>query len=447
MSDPRFLHLRCHTAYSLLEGAIAAKKLPQMAAEAGMPAVGICDTNNLFGALEFAETAVKAGVQPVMGVQLAVAYGASAPGEKPVPPAPVALFAQDGAGWANLMALSSKAYLETDAGALPHVPLAALEAHAEGVICLTGGAGGPLGALIQAGRDAGALAGRLAASYPGRFYVEIQRHGTGETLRTPAEAATEPGLVDLAYALDLPLVATNDVFFANREMFEAHDAFLCIGESRYVNESDRRMLTPEHYFKSSAEMEARFADLPEALASTVEIARRCAVRPRTHAPILPKFAEDEVEELKRQARTGLAERLAVIPHAVPVAEYEERLEFELGIIEGMGFPGYFLIVADFIKWAKEQDIPVGPGRGSGAGSLVAYALTITDLDPLRYDLLFERFLNPERISMPDFDIDFCQDRREEVIHYVQQKYGREKVAQIITFGGLLSKAAVRDVGR
>jgi DNA polymerase-3 subunit alpha len=194
-------------------------------------------------------------------------------------------------------------------------------------------------------------------------------------------------------------------------------------------------------------MAALFADLPEALENTVEIARRCAYRARTHDPILPKFAENEVEELRRQAREGLKARLAVIPHAASVEEYEKRLEFELDIIEGMGFPGYFLIVADFIKWAKDNDIPVGPGRGSGAGSLVAYSLTITDLDPLRYSLLFERFLNPERVSMPDFDIDFCMDRREEVIRYVQEKYGRDRVGQIITFGALLSKAAVRDVGR
>ena len=231
-------------------------------------------------------------------------------------------------------------------------------------------------------------------------------------------------------------------------MYEAHDAMICIAEGAYVDQSEpRRRLTPQHYFKSPEEMAALFADLPEALENTVEIARRCAFRARTHDPILPRFAENEVEELRRQSREGLKERLAVIPHAASVEEYEKRLEFELDIIEGMGFPGYFLIVADFIKWAKDNDIPVGPGRGSGAGSLVAYSLTITDLDPLRYSLLFERFLNPERVSMPDFDIDFCMDRREEVIRYVQEKYGRDRVGQIITFGALLSKAAVRDVGR
>ena len=228
--------------------------------------------------------------------------------------------------------------------------------------------------------------------------------------------------------MDLPLVATNDVYFPKPEMYEAHDALICIAEGAYVDQQEpRRRLTPQHYFKSQAEMVALFADLPEAMENTVEIARRCAFKVPKRAPILPRFADDEVEELRRQAKEGLAARLAVIPHAAPVEEYEKRLEFELGIIEQMGFPGYFLIVADFIKWAKEHDIPVGPGRGSGAGCLVAYALTITDLDPLRYSLLFERFLNPERVSMPDFDIDFCMDRREEVIRYVQEKYGRDKV--------------------
>ena len=219
---------------------------------------------------------------------------------------------------------------------------------------------------------------------------------------------------------------------------EAHDALICIAEGAYVDQQQpRRRLTPQHYFKSEAEMAALFADLPEALENTVEIARRCAFAAYKRKPILPKFADDEVQELRRQANEGLQARLAIIPHSVTPEDYQARLDFELDVIEKMGFPGYFLIVADFIKWAKDHDIPVGPGRGSGAGSLVAYALTITDLDPLRYALLFERFLNPERVSMPDFDIDFCMDRREEVIRYVQDRYGRDKVAQIITFGALL----------
>ncbi len=448
MTAPSFIHLRTRSAYSLLEGAIHVKALGPKAAAMGMPAIGLTDTGNLFGALEFSETCAKAGVQPVMGLELRVATAEPLPDDRATP-APLALYAQDETGWRNLMALTSAAHLETAPGALPHVPLARLARHAEGVICLTGGADGPLGRLLADGRagPAAALAARLAEIFPDRLYVEITRHGRGETLRTPVEAASEPGLLDLAYAHELPIVATNHVYFDDAAMFEAHDALLCIGDGRYVNESDRRMLTPEYRLKTPEEMAARFADLPEALAATVEIARRTAVRPRTHPPILPRFAEDEVEELRRQSREGLARRLEAIPLAGTVADYDARLEMELGIIERMGFPGYFLIVADFIKWAKGQGIPVGPGRGSGAGSLVAYALTITDLDPLRYGLLFERFLNPERVSMPDFDIDFCQDRREEVIAYVQEAYGRDRVAQIITFGALLSKAAVRDVGR
>jgi len=248
--------------------------------------------------------------------------------------------------------------------------------------------------------------------------------------------------------MDMPLGATNDSYFPKPDRYEAQDAVICLAEGAYVDQQEpRRRLTSQHYLKTPEEMATLFADLPEALENTVEIAKRCAFKAYKRDPILPKFAENEVEELRKQAKDGLAERLAVIPHAVSPEEYQARLDFELGIIERMGFPGYFLIVADFIKWSKEQGIPVGPGRGSGAGSLVAYALTITDLDPLRYGLLFERFLNPDRVSMPDFDIDFCMDRREEVIRYVQGKYGRDKVGQIITFGALLSKAAVRDVGR
>ncbi len=447
MSSPRFIHLRVHSAYSLLEGAIPMKALPGLVASADFPAVAVTDTNNLFGALEFSEGAVKTGLQPIIGLQLALAYLTPEAGKKPPEPAPIALYAQDEAGYRNLMALSTAAFMETDLSRTPQVELERLAEHAQGVICLTGGSRGPLGQLIAAGRPAEPLTRRLADLFPDRLYVELQRHGTGGRPRTDLEDATEPGLVRLAHELDLPLVATNEVFYATPDMAEAHDAFRCIGQGAYLNQPDRDRLSPEHHLKSEDEMVARFADLPEATENTVEVAMRCAYRPRVHDPILPRFAEDEVDELRAQAREGLAARLAVIPHAAPVEAYEKRLDFELGVIEAMGFPGYFLIVADFIKWAKARDIPVGPGRGSGAGSLVAYALTITDLDPLRYGLLFERFLNPERISMPDFDIDFCQDRREEVITYVQGRYGRDRVAQIITFGQLLSKMAVRDIGR
>jgi DNA polymerase-3 subunit alpha len=295
---------------------------------------------------------------------------------------------------------------------------------------------------------------RLAAIFPGRLYVELQRHGL------PVEAAIEAGLIDLAYAQDLPLVATNECFFPSVADFEAHDALLCIAEGAYIAQDDRRRLTPDHSFKGAAEMRALFADIPEAVDNTLVIARRCAYFPEVVNPILPPFAtaggRSEKEELQAQSEAGLEARLEKQVFTAEMdAEarekaarpYRERLEFELGVIQEMGFAGYFLIVADFIQWAKAQDIPVGPGRGSGAGSVVAWALTITDLDPLRFALLFERFLNPERVSMPDFDIDFCQDRRDEVIRYVQNKYGHDRVAQIITFGKLQARAALRDVGR
>jgi DNA polymerase-3 subunit alpha len=447
-STPRFIHLRLHTEYSLLEGAVPVKKLAGMCADAGMPAVAVTETNNMFSALQFSETAAGAGVQPIIGCQISLDYDPALPGEKPRPAAPIVLLVQNRTGYEHLMKLNSCLYLRGD-GSLPHVTLEELAAHSDGLICLTGGPDGPIGRFLRNAQrpKAEALMGRMKGIYGDRLYVELQRH-PGEGGLPEAERLSEQGHVEMAYAMDLPLVATNDVYFPKSSMYEAHDALICIAEGAYVDQQEpRRRLTPQHYFKTPEEMAALFADLPEALENTVEIARRCAFRARTHDPILPKFADDEVSELRRQANEGLQARLAVIPHAVSPEDYQKRLDFELDIIEGMGFPGYFLIVADFIHWSKEHSIPVGPGRGSGAGSLVAYALTITDLDPLRYSLLFERFLNPERVSMPDFDIDFCMDRREEVIRYVQEKYGRDRVGQIITFGALLSKAAVRDVGR
>jgi DNA polymerase III subunit alpha len=452
-ANPRFIHLRTHTEHSLLEGAVPVKKLVGLCTAQNMPAVAVTDTNNMFAALEFSVTAMGAGVQPIVGCQISIAHDPAQPGEKPRNPAPIVLLAQNEKGYMNLMRLNTLLYIEgtvDSSTSLPQVTLDELARHSEGLICLTGGPDGPLGRFHATGQHAKAraLLERLAAIYPDRLYVELQRHpGPGGAL-PETEALAERGAIDLAYDLNLPIVATNDVYFPKSDLYEAHDALICIAEGAYVDQQQpRRRLTPQHYFKSEAEMVALFADLPEALENTVEIAKRCAYAAQKRKPILPKFADDEVQELRRQANEGLQARLKVIPHSATPQEYQERLDFELGIIEKMGFPGYFLIVADFIKWAKDHNIPVGPGRGSGAGSLVAYALTITDLDPLRYALLFERFLNPERVSMPDFDIDFCMDRREEVIQYVQQKYGRDKVAQIITFGALLSKAAVRDVGR
>ena len=452
-ATPRFIHLRTHTEHSLLEGAVPVKKLVDLCKAAAMPAVAVTDTNNMFAALEFSVTASEAGVQPIIGCQISIAHDPAQPGEKPRLPAPLVLLAQNEAGYCNLMRLNTHLYIDgamAGSANLPQVTLDELGRHAEGVICLTGGPEGPLGRFHAGGQHgkARSLLERLARIYPDRLYVELQRHpGPGGQL-SEVEAVVERGAVELAYDMGLPITATNDVYFPKAEMHQAHDALICIAEGAYVDQSQpRRRLTPQHYFKSEAEMCALFADLPEALATTVEIARRCAYAAQKRKPILPKFADDEVDELRRQANAGLQARLSVIPHSATPEAYQTRLDFELSIIQRMGFPGYFLIVADFIKWAKDRGIPVGPGRGSGAGSLVAYALTITDLDPLRYALLFERFLNPERVSMPDFDIDFCMDRREEVISYVQQKYGRDRVAQIITFGALLSRAAVRDVGR
>ncbi len=463
MPHSDFVHLRLHTAYSLSEGAIKVKQLVKLCQGFHMPAVAITDTGNLFGALEFSSACAEAGVQPIIGVQLhirrddeaAKGFGAARdPGRKPEPDQLV-LLAQNAAGYGNLLKLVSKAYLETEGGETPQVAMADLEGLAAGLIALTGGPKGAVGRLLaegQAGKAAEALL-RLGAAFPGRLYVELQRHGL------EVEERIEPALLDLAYEHDLPLVATNEPFFADAGMYEAHDALLCIAEGAYVSQDDRRRLTPEHRFKSAEEMRALFADLPEAVDNTLVVARRCAFMVTKRKPILPPFRMPgltEADVLRTKTLEGLEQRLAKHVFADGMAEaereaaakpYRERVEYELGIITQMGFPGYFLIVADFIQWAKANGVPVGPGRGSGAGSAVAWALTITDLDPLRWGLLFERFLNPERVSMPDFDIDFCQDKRERVIHYVQQRYGYDQVAQIITFGKLQARAVLRDVGR
>ncbi len=454
MAQAGFVHLHVHSSYSLLEGALTIAKLAELAKADRQPALALTDTDNMFGALEFSDKLAASGVQPIIGIALSVDFadqdaGPRGPGHTVKLPRLVLLAARE-EGYRNLMRLSSRAFLDTPADQAPHVKLGLLETLADGLIALTGGPGGPLDLAIAAGQGdlAATRCARLHGVFGDRLYVELQRHGGAEKL-------TEPALIELAYAQGLPLVACNEPFFARREDYEAHDALICIAEGRLIAEGERRQLSPEHSFKSRAEMAALFADLPEALASTVEIAQRCAFRPMTRKPILPRFtalggeAVDESAELRRQAGEGLTRRIEALGVASgrTIDDYRERLAFELGVIERMKYPGYFLIVADFIQWAKLQGIPVGPGRGSGAGSLVAYSLTITDLDPIRFGLLFERFLNPERISMPDFDIDFCQDRRGEVIDYVQQRYGRDQVGQIITFGTLQARGVLRDVGR
>ena len=460
MSDPGFIHLRVHTAYSLSEGAIKLPKLVELCREHDMPAVAVTDTNNLFGALEFSLAASRVGIQPIIGTQIDIAREGEAArksnGKGEVTRHDrLVLLVQNETGYENVMEIESEAFLTTEHGDT-HTTLEKLAERADGLLCLAGGPDGPLGRLIADGQGpaAEAICKRLSDMFPGRFYIEIQRHGTA------IERQTEAGLLKLAYDHNIPLVATNDAYFATADMYEAHDALLCIAGGTYVAERERRRLTEHHYFKSAAEMHQLFADLPEAVDNTVVIARRCAYMPSERAPILPPFeidgASNEEEALRLMAREGLEARLEnqvytddmdAEAREETARPYRERLDFELNVIIEMGFPGYFLIVADFIQWSKDHGIPVGPGRGSGAGSVVAWALTITDLDPLKFGLLFERFLNPERVSMPDFDIDFCQDRRDEVIRYVQDKYGEDKVAQIITFGKLQARAVLRDVGR
>ncbi len=442
-----FIHLRVHSSYSLSEGAIHLKQLTKLCASHKMPAMAVTDTGNLFGALEQSVLMSEAGIQPIIGCIVRVSYAQAALGQQAPDPAPVVVLVQNETGYRNLIKLVSRSFMETDATSEPRVSLEDLLDANEGMLLLTGGPDGPIGRLIQQNQLAAAeaLATRLAEVFAGRTYVEILRHMQDD------EQRTEGAFLDIAYKLDLPLVATNNVFFAKKDMYEAHDALLCIAGGAYVGQTERRRITPEHYFKSAEEMKVLFADLPEAIDNTVVIPKRCAFMVSTHKPILPKFSRDgdEVEELRRQAREGLKIRLeqTVFTDGRTAEDYEKRLEFELDVIIGMGFPGYFLIVSDFIKWAKDHDVPVGPGRGSGAGSVAAWALQITDLDPLRFGLLFERFLNPERVSMPDFDIDFCQEKRGQVISYVQDKYGFDQVAQIITFGKLQARAALRDVGR
>ncbi|KZK82052.1 DNA polymerase III subunit alpha [Pseudovibrio sp. Ad13] len=455
MSSPGFVHLRVHSAYSLLEGALPIGKLLDLASKDEQPALAITDSGNLFGALEFSEKAFGAGIQPVIGCQISVTFDdqPDAVGDEAV--SDLVFLAVNEGGYENLMDLVSRAFLDTEPGLKANVPLSRVLDKSDGLIVLTGASDGPINSQLREGHVdlAKSRLEVLQSTFGDRLYVELQRHNM------KGEEDVEPALLNLAYDLNIPIVATNEAYFPNPDDYEAHDALIAISEGRVLVETDRRQLTPDHCFKAREQMMELFSDLPEALENSVAIARRCHYRPLKRDPILPRFAgadadageaeRAEAEELTRQAKEGLQARLDLHGLAPDLEEkdYWDRLDYELGIIIRMKFPGYFLIVADFIKWAKNEDIPVGPGRGSGAGSLVAWSLTITDLDPMRFSLLFERFLNPDRVSMPDFDIDFCQNRREEVIRYVQRKYGREQVAQIITYGTLQAKAVLRDVGR
>ncbi|MBT5913495.1 MAG: DNA polymerase III subunit alpha [Rhodospirillaceae bacterium] len=457
MPHSDFVHLTVHTAYSLAEGAIQVKNLIKNCQKNRMPAVAVTDTGNLFGALEFSVLAAKAGVQPIIGVKIDVNRNSltSTSLRKDILDK-IVLIVKNEVGYKNLLDLVSTSFTESNGSELPQISIADLEDKNDGLIAFSAGISGVIGRLILEDKKEEAEAALLDLNtiFDQRFYIEIQRHGLEEQI------IAEPALLDLAYKHDVPLVATNDCYFESEDMYEAHNVLLCIAESNTITNPNRRQATKEHRFKTAEEMKKLFSDLPEAINNTTVIAKRCSFMPSTRDPILPKFVteenKDEKSELERMALEGLRMRLnglGAVSHSELVnreqtdSEYFERLEMELRIINQMGFPGYFLIVADFIQWSKRKGIPVGPGRGSGAGSLVAWSLQITDLDPIRWGLLFERFLNPERISMPDFDIDFCQDRRGEVIDYVQQKYGAEKVAQIITFGKLQARAVLRDVGR
>lgn len=457
-----FVHLRAHSAYSLLKGAIKVSKLIALAKANNMPAIALTDHDNLFGSLEFSEAAVKEGVQPLVGLTLSLVpwgYDASG-GPLRQPPEQLLLYAMNEQGYLNLLQLTSAQHVRPALGQAPLIDYATLAQYSTGLIALTGSIHGGVGKLLLANRSADAekLLLELKAMFEGRLYVELTRH------QLPEERQIERAQIDLALAHNLPLVATNNIYFSDAGMYEAHDALMCISEGRYVTERDRPRLNHEHRFKSAEEMRLLFRDIPEAIENTFFIAQRCHVWAPSRSPILPGFhmtdaqgnVLSESDALRVKAREGLDRRLErhVFTSDMDAARreavakpYYDRLDFELDVIITMKFPGYFLIVSDFITWAKDHGIPVGPGRGSGAGSLVAWSLLITDLDPLRYGLIFERFLNPERVSMPDFDIDFCQDRRDEVIQYVRDKYGDDRVAQIITFGKLQARAVLRDVGR
>ncbi|WCR59208.1 MAG: DNA polymerase III subunit alpha [Wolbachia endosymbiont of Ctenocephalides felis wCfeF] len=455
-----FIHLRVHSVYSLLESSVKIEELSSLCLRNKMPAAAITDSGNLFGSLEFAEYAANRGIQLIIGCNIIV--------RRSEQNLPILLLAKSEQGYTNLVTLVSESFRKRENSSdIPYVDFDELLNLNSGLIALTGGYDGILAQLLLK-QDKETIK-RLLSAFNGHLYVELQRHGLSKELEL------EETLIDFAYQHDIPLVATNDVFFPNRSDYEAYDILTCISEGSYALENNRKKLTTEHYFKSVAEMEELFSDIPEAIYNTSVVARRCSYMPRSRQPILPKFPcrenKTENEELKEQATAGLELRIAqsssVIPardagiqekrnmdpsvsylddtHDVDFKQYYDRLSYELSVITSMNYAGYFLIVSDFIRWSKANGIPVGPGRGSGAGSIVAWALQITDLDPIKFGLIFERFLNPDRISMPDFDIDFCQEKRDLVIDYVRKKYGY--VAQIITFGKLQARAVLRDVGR
>jgi DNA polymerase-3 subunit alpha len=444
----QFVHLHLHTDYSLIDGLVRVKPLVNQVAEAGMPAVAITDQHNLFAAVKLFNAAMQAGVKPILGADLRLRDPNDAKQSTRF-----VVLCMDMAGFHNLSRLLSRAYIEGQHLGVPMLEPEWLEGQTDGLICLSGGREGILAkALLNHQLDeAKAQLAEWQRLFPNRFYLELVRTGREDEERYIRAA------VNLAAEMQVPVVATNDVRFLKAEEFYAHEAKVCIHDGRQLDDPRRPRLYSEHqYLRTPDEMARLFADIPEAIENTVEIAKRCNLQLTLGEHYLPDFPVPEgmtIEEFfAEESFKGLELRLEVLFPDEAVreakrAEYEERLQIELDVINSMGFPGYFLIVADFIQWAKNNGVPVGPGRGSGAGSLVAYALKITDLDPLQYDLLFERFLNPERVSLPDFDVDFCMDGRDRVIEYVSQHYGRDHVSQIITYGTMAAKAVLRDVGR
>ena len=444
-----FVHLRLHTEFSVVDGTNRVDDIVKAASADGQPALAITDLNNLFGAIKFYKASRSAGVKPILGAEVFL-EGADA--DKGVL-SRVVLLVQSHQGYLNMSELLARAWTKGLVKSQAVIAWEWLSELSEGLLMLSGAQAGPVGQALLKGDAARAseLALRLAGIFPHRFYLELQRANRPDDENHVAAA------VQLAARLQLPVVATHPIQFQHPDDYESHEARVCIAEGEILGNPRRvRKFTQDQYFKSQAEMQALFADVPSALANTLEIARRCNLTLTLGKPQLPDFPTPNgmpIDEYFRFAsEEGLKERMEHLypdpaERAAQMPAYQERLEFEIGTILKMGFPGYFLIVGDFIKWAKENGCPVGPGRGSGAGSLVAYALKITDLDPLQYKLLFERFLNPERVSMPDFDIDFCQANRDRVIDYVKDKYGKNAVSQIATFGTMAARAAIRDVGR
>ena len=440
-----FIHLRLHSNFSLAEGMLSFEHLLKFCVDNNQPAIAITDTNNLFGALEFSLKMISCGIQPIIGIQVNISQN----GKEDKEIGEVVLLAKNQIGYKNLLFLTN-AYSSND-NHDKFICGTKLEKFKDGLILLTGGIeNGFLGkpASLNSKKLVNERLKYLKDIFNDNLYIELQRHGI------KSQVIAEKILIDLANEYGLPLVATNDCFFKNENEFEAHQVLTCIDKGLTISSDKRRILTKQHYLKEPIKMISLFKDIPEAIENTVIIAKRCSFFIKTRNPILPKYPGlkniSESDYLSKISHKGLDKRLDLSITKFSNVErdnYKNRLKKELKIINEMGFAGYFLIVYDFIKWSKENKIPVGPGRGSGAGSIVAWSLNITDLDPIKWGLLFERFLNPERISMPDFDVDFCQDRRDEVINYVRNRYGKDKVAQIITFGSLQAKAAIRDVGR